>query len=377
MIPTKLGDFQNLLLYEFFKNFVLSMLGIFIPILIYSETGSLLLPGLYLLVKALTGMIVAYPVMKILNSYGFRSGLSTSYLFLLPSILLIYLLEASVLVVSVVGVLYSVGAVFHTESRDLEFAEGSNREKRDLQTAHLMSLPNIGRLAGPAVGGTISALAGFQAMLATALIAALISLIPVRNIKLKSKTAKIELKSTFSRKNISYSPVFVSRGIQSYTSVALFSLFTYIFIAGSISSGLVRSMDTLGFMIMAYFSGYISSKYSRLRIITAGAIISGAIYIARIYVGTSLEAFIVSILGGLAFKLYHIPLFSDFADRAEKSEERSFYTAKKIFNSTGKALTIGIFLISASAGTKQAFTTVFILAAASTGVMAFTQKNHT
>jgi MFS family permease len=375
-VKADFGDFQNLLAYEFFKNFVLSMLGIFIPILIYSETNSLILPGVYLMAKALTGVLVAYPVMRVLNSYGFRSGLSASYVFLLPSIVLIYFLKPSLITISVVGVLYSIGAAFHTESRDLEFAESSSREERDMHAAHLASIPSIGRLIGPAVGGAISAFAGFQAMLATAFTAALISIIPARNIKIKSKASEISLKSVLSRKNISYSPVFISRGVQAYASVALFSLFTYIFVAGDISSGLVRSMDILGFMIMAYFSGYISSKYSRLKIIAAGSVLAGIIYISRIYVTSPVEAFLVSVAGGLAFKLYDIPLFSDFADRAEDSEERSFYAAKKIFNSTGKALTIIVFLAAATFSTKTAFNTVFILAAASTATMIITQRIH-
>ncbi|MFO7793690.1 MAG: hypothetical protein R6V35_01825 [Candidatus Nanohaloarchaea archaeon] len=369
------SDFGQLILYEFFKNFALSILGIFIPILIYSETQSLMLPGVYLLVKALTGFIVSYPVMKIINRYGFRSGLSASYVFLLPSVLLIYLLEIDLLLVSAVAVLYSIGVTFHTESKDLEFASGSEKDNRDIQAAHLNALPNIGRLFGPAIGGLVSAWAGFSAMLLTALCAILISLIPARNINIKTRKKDLGLKSVLTSKNLHYSPVFLSRGAQAYASVAIFSLFTYIFIAGNFASGLVRSMDTLGFMVMAYFSGYIASKYSRFSIIAVGAFIAGVTYLLRIAVTTPVEAFLVSILGGLAFKLYDIPLFSDFADRAEAVEERSFYTAKMMFNSLGKILTATLFIgVAIVLGERSAFKAVFIFAAISTAVMTVTQR---
>lgn len=368
-------DFTNLIIYEFFKNFALSILGIFIPILIYSETQSLMLPGVYLLVKALTGFLVSYPVMKIINGYGFRSGLSASYIFLLPAVLLIYQLEINLILVPTVAVLYSIGVTFHTESKDLEFAEGSSKEDRDMQAAHLTSLPNIGRLLGPVIGGLASTLAGFGAMLMTAFIAILISIIPARNIDIKTRKTDLTLKSVFTRENLYYSPVFLSRGIQAYASVAVFSLFTYIFIAGSISSGLVRSLDTLGFMVMAYFSGYLASKYSRFKLIAAGAFFAGLTYLIRTVISTPIEAFLVSLAGGLAFKLYDIPLFSDFADRAENSEERSFYTAKKMFNSLGKIVTASVFIGIAAASTERAaFNSVFILAAVSTAVMTLTQR---
>lgn len=370
-----LGDFGNLIFYEFFKNFAISILGIFIPILIYSETQNLLFPGIYLLVKSATGFITAYPAMRIINRYGFRSGLSASYIFLLPSVILIYLLEIDLLLVSCVAVLYSIGKVFHTESRDLEFAEGTETEERELKAAHLMSLPNVGRLVGPVVGGVVSASAGFGAMLITAFVAILISLVPARNISLKTRKKDLGIKSVLTKKNLYYSPVFLSRGIQADASVALFSLFTFIFIAGSLSSGVVRTMDTLGFMLMAYLSGYISSRYSRLKIIAAGASLAGITYILRVYVSTPLEAFAVSIVGGLAFKLYDIPLFSDFADRAEDIEERSFYTAKKMFNSLGKVFLSSVFiLVAVYSEQRAAFTTVFIIAALSTALMIITQK---
>lgn len=335
----------------------------------------MILPGIYLLVKALTGFFVSYPVMKVINRYGFRSGLSASYVFLLPSVILIYILEIDLLLVTVVGVLYSLGVTFHTESKDLEFARGSQKENRDLQAAHLNALPNIGRLLGPAIGGLVSAWAGFSAMLLTAFVAILISLIPARNINIKTEKKELCPKSVLTSKNLHYSPVFLSRGTQAYASVAIFSLFTYIFIAGNFASGLVRSMDTLGFMVMAYFSGYIASKYSRFSIIAVGALIAGATYLLRIAVTTPVEAFLVSILGGLAFKLYDIPLFSDFADRAEAVEERSFYTAKKMFNSLGKILTATVFIaVAAISGERLAFNAVFILAAISTAVMIVTQR---
>ncbi len=313
--------------------------------------------------------------MKIINNYGFRSGLTASYIFLLPSILLIYFLEINLLLVSAVAALYSIGITFHTESKDLEFAEGTEKESRDIKAAHLNALPNIGRLIGPVIGGLVSAFAGFGAMLITALAAILLSVIPARNIQIKMKDKSLGLKNVLTSKNLQYSPVFISRGIQSYAAVAIFTLFTYVFIAGSISSGLVRTMDTLGFIVMAYFSGFISSKFPRFKIIAAGALIAGLTYLLRIGVSTPLEAFAVSVAGGLAFKLYDIPLFSDFADRAEAVEERSFYTAKKMFNSLGKIFTALLFItIAFSSGERQAFNAVFILAAISTVVMIIIQR---
>jgi len=369
------GDFGKLIAYEFFKNFAISMLGIFIPILIYSETGDLRMPAIYLIGSALAGSLAAFPVMKIINHYGFRSGLYISYIFLMPAIVMMYFLNPTIYTTLTVAVLYSIGADFHAESRNIEFVEDSTRENRDMETAYLMALPNIGRLFGPIAGGIASTLGGFQTMLAIAFTSVLISIIPASSIKMKSKTTDVQWRSMLNREYLKFAPVFASRGAQAYASVAIFSLFTYIFIAGSISSGLVRSFDIVGFMIMAYFSGYISSKYSRGKIIFTGASLAGIVYLIRIGVSDPIEAFVVSVAGGLAFKLYDIPLFSEYADGAEDNEERSFYASKKLFNSLGKLVTSVLFLTVFTLSTERtAFNTVFIFAGVSTAIMIFGER---
>ncbi|PSH01205.1 MAG: hypothetical protein BRC26_04105, partial [Nanohaloarchaea archaeon QH_8_44_6] len=216
-------DFEDLIAYEFFKNFALSMLGIFIPILIYSETGNLTMPALYLIGKGLTGFIAAFPIMKMINKYGFRSGLYTSYLFLLPAILLIYFLNPGIYVTLTVAFLYSIGAALHVESMNLEFVEDSSREEREVEAAHLMSIPNIGRLLGPVVGGMASAFGGFQTMLAVAFVSIAISVIPAGSITVKKETADLRWRSLLNREYLKFSPIFVSRGVQAYASVAIFS----------------------------------------------------------------------------------------------------------------------------------------------------------
>lgn len=362
-----LSDLEDLILYETFKNFSLSMLGIFIPILIYESSGSLILPGIFLFIKALTGVLAGFPVMKSIDRFGFNSGLLSSYIFLLPSIWIIYSFESSLEVITLVAISYSIGSTFHRESMNLEFEESSSSEERNKDAARLFSLPNVGRLLGPLVGGLVSAAFNFQAMLFTALLAILISIIPARSMELKSKTKDFYFKDVFEMEYLEYIPIFISRGVQAIASVAIFSLFTYIFIAGSTSSGFVRSMDTVGFMLVAYLSGEISSRYGRNMIIVTGLIMAGVTYLARIFVQTPVEAFIASLIGGIAFKLYHIPLFSEFADEAEKRDERSFYAAKKLFNSLGKVITMILFVSTTIMFTnRKAFVLVFSIAALST-----------
>ena len=53
------SEFGDLVAYEFFKNLALSALGIFIPIILFDASGSLLVPGFYLLIKSLVTTVFA------------------------------------------------------------------------------------------------------------------------------------------------------------------------------------------------------------------------------------------------------------------------------------------------------------------------------
>ncbi len=364
------NDFRGLLMYEGFKNFALSMLGIFIPILIYEQTGNLLLSGLFLLAAGLTSIVIALPVMKVLEREGFYTGLGLSYIFLLPGIGLAYFIQADLLSVLALAILFSVGRSLHRESLNLEFAEDTDEDEREKKAAELMALPNLGRLLGPVVGGAAAGLYGFQAMVTVSLAAVLASVVPLYFVSSKHETDP-KLESAFKKEFRPFFPVFISRGIQAVASVAVFSLFTFVVVGGFFNSGAVRSLDTVGFILVAYLSGYISSKYSRRKVILTGSALAALTYIGRVFVSTPFEAYLVSIVGGIGFKLYHIPLFSEFADEAGKNGETGFYTAKRIFTSLGKVLASGLFMAGLFFNPKTAFNSVFALAALSIPFMVY------
>ena len=362
-LSTQFGDLVS---YEFFKNLALSALGIFIPIIIYDASGSLLMAGMYLLIKSLTSMISSVVVMNYLAGHGFEKGLYLSYLFLVPSILLLRFLDYSLGLMVGVAVLYSIGKTLHAEGMRLEFTENTDKEDRDRRSADITSIPNMGRFLGPLIAGSLSAAFGFNALLTFAVAMIMVSLLPLSKLE-KTETKKhIQVKDVFKRKYWNFIPILLSRGIQGLSAVALYGLFTYEFISGSFGSGLVRSLDTIGFVLVAYFSAYITDRVSRRTIIAVGSIASAAAYVSRAFVSTPFQAFLVAFLGGIAFKLYHIPIFSQFADEAESNSKTEFFTLSRISKSAGMALTSGLFIIALSQGNRFGFQAMFILAGVAT-----------
>lgn len=363
MIEGRLSSqFGELVSYEFFKNLALSALGIFIPIIVYDASGSLFIAGTYLLIKSVVSMISSVVVMNYLAGHGFEKGLYLSYVFLVPSVLLLRVIDYSTALMVSVAVLYSIGKTLHAEGMRLEFTENTDSENRDKKSADITSIPNMGRFLGPLIAGSLSAAFGFNALLTFAVSMIIISLVPLSKLE-KTKTKKeVNLNDVFSRKYWKFIPILFSRGVQGIAAVALYGLFTYEFISGSFGSGLVRSLDTIGFVLVAYFSAWITGKFSRRSIIAVGSIASAVTYASRAFISTPFQAFSVAFIGGVAFKLYHIPIFSQFADEAESNSETEFFTLSRISKSAGMAAISAFFMAATSSGNRFAFQAVFITA---------------
>ena len=360
------SEFGDLIAYEFFKNLALSALGIFIPIILYDASGSLYVAGFYLLIKAITSSLSSVTIMNFLAGKGFEKGLYLSYVFLIPSILMLRFLDYSLGLVIGVAILYSLGKTLHSEAKKLEFTEDTEKSERNKRSADITSIPNIGRFLGPLVAGSLSAAFGFNALLTFAVGMILLSLVPLTRLEKAVDKSSIKLKEIFKKEYRKYIPVLTARGIQGIAAVALYGLFTYEFVGGSFGSGFVRSLDTLGFVLVAYLSAWITDRFSRKKVVIIGSTAAAVTYGARAMVVTSFEGFIVAFLGGVAFKLYHIPIFSQFADEAESTSETEFFALSRLCTSIGMIIASLIFLTMLGSGQKTAFQTVFLLAGLAT-----------
>lgn len=360
------SEFGDLVAYEFFKNLALSALGIFIPIILFDASGTLIVPGVYLLIKGLVSSLSAIPIMNYLSGKGFEKGLYLSYLFLLPPILMLQFIEYSHALMVTVAVLYSIGKTLHAEAKKLEFTEDTNKGERDKRSADITSIPNMGRFLGPLIAGSLSALYGFSALLTFAVSMILLSLIPLSKLEKSIKKTSIRTGDLYKLEYRPYIPLLVARGIQAIAAVAIYGLFTYEFLSGSFGSGFVRSLDTLGFVLVAYMSAWITDRVSRKTVIGVGASAAAITYLARAFVQTPFQGFLVAFAGGIAFKLYHIPLFSQLADEAQSTSETEFFALSRICTGLGMVIATTLFLLVLNIGSKLAFQSVFILAAFAT-----------
>lgn len=364
-------ELDNLLLYEFLKNFALSLIGIFIPVYIVSQGMGLLAASLFIVISGVAGIVLSYPVSRLIAKFGFKHSLAASYLFLIPGLVVIRLFELSLVVIVASSILYNLGRLLHNISMNSEFAVDSDKDRRGSDSGKMLSLPSISRIIAPLVGGLIFSGLGFTELMAVTVFILFLSVIPL----IRSEDNKDNFDYNFGKllneelwKTI---PLFTARGIQGATAVSIFSLFVYMVIGGSIDVGAARALDSLGFVLTGLIVGHFSTKVEKDKLVLLGCSGAALAYLARGFLVSPFQVFLLSFISGIFFQIYHVPVFSSFADEAERTEVLEFYTLKRIFLSLGNILSVStlvmFFLVY---NLRTGFIASFTLGGAATLVMA-------
>jgi MFS family permease len=364
-------EINEIYIYELMKNFALTLIGVFIPIYIVSQGFSIYHAALFIVLSGFTGILLSYPLSRVISRIGFKHGLAAAYLFILPGLILIQTLELSLAVIIVSSFLYNVGRVLHNICLNSEFAVDSDRKKRGSDSGKMLSLPSISRVVAPVIGGIVFASAGFHTLLLIAIGFLMLSIIPLLASEDHRDPMNYEFEDVLRQEHLAAIPLFVIRGIQAVTAVAVFGLFIYMIVGGAVDVGWARAMDSLGFVLTGLATGKFIEKYGERPAILLGTSGAALIHVLRSFVALPMHAFVVSFLGGIFFQIYHVPIYSEFADRAEDEDVLEFYALRKIFVSVGNILTVG----TLTAGyllfdLETGFTATFVLAAVATLAMA-------
>lgn len=331
-------EVDQIYLYEFLQRFVVSLIGIFIPIQIVSAGLSYNIAFMYLIVLALTFTISVVPFSLLVSKIGFKHGLIGSYLFYIPAFIILRIFEITPGISIAVAVVYALGQCLHWLSLNAEFAVDSNDGDRSDESGKMIGLPRLAGTIAPVTGGFIMATFGFPALVTVALIFLVLSIVPLLMSGDHRDPLDYSVRDLWDEEHRKFAGLFVLRGADIATGVYLFPLFVFFVIGGEVSAGGARTVEGLGAVLLALITGKIADKYGKLKMIVAGLVAISVAHFARTMISTSLHVVALSFFAGLAFMLYYVPLYSIYADVAEAEDVLEFYALRDFFLNIGKLL---------------------------------------
>ncbi len=355
-------EVDQIYLYEFLQRFVVSLIGIFIPIQIVSAGLSYNVAFTYLIVMAIVFTASVIPVSFIISKIGFKHGLIASYIFYIPAFMLLRFLELTPTVAIGVGVVYAIAQSLHWLSLNSEFAVDSSDGERSDESGKMIGLPRLAGTIAPITGGVIMATFGFPALVTVALVFLVLSIIPLLMSGDHRDPMDYSVKDIWDEEHRRFAGLFVLRGADIGTAVYLFPLFVFLVIGGEVSAGGARTVEGIGAVLMALITGKLSDRFGRFKMIVAGLLAITVAHLSRTMVSTGTHVVMLSLFAGLSFMVYYVPLYSIYADVAEDEDILEFYALRDFFLNIGKML---VYLVAFGASMyfgsfKQGIATAFV-----------------
>ncbi|MFB6241553.1 MAG: hypothetical protein ABEJ36_01985 [Candidatus Nanosalina sp.] len=331
------NEVDQIFAYEMLQKFAFSLISIFIPIYI-AKQANLILALQYVGGVSLFFATAAILVSWIIARIGFKHSLVLSYGFYLPSLLAFQLVERGLLpldfkLVMASGVLLALGKAFHWIALHSEFATDSTEDHRGKDSGRLLGLPRISKAIAPFAGGVIMASLGFGGLVSVTVFFLIVSALPLMASGDHRDPKPYSLSSILSTKHLKYGALFYLRGLGIAAGYYLFPLFVALVVSkggGEVNAGLVSSFANIGMAAFTILLGAKADSVDTKKMVFAGAVLSGALFVARGLVITPNQAFLVSLAAGPAFMMYYVPIYSELANAAEDEDVLEFYAFREV-----------------------------------------------
>lgn len=361
---------RDLYAYEFLQKMSIGLIAVFIPIYIVSQGRSVWWAFMFLVVHYGVRAIFSLPIAAIVARINVKRGLLVSYVFTVPGLLIVHMLDPTSWVIVVVAVLMAVGSAFHWVALHAGFAYQTRRETRGIETGKLMGIPRVANAFAPFVGGVVLASFGFGWLVAVSILFLLLSAVPLAASRDYQLETTLSLRPLNDRSHGRFAALFMLRGISRAVEKFLFPLYVFLII-GTVEAGAVGSMVNVGAAVFALGVGKLVQEVDERILIVAGAVISGAMYGLQAFVSTSVQALAVSFSAGFLVMLYFIPVFSNLTDIADEEDVLSFFAFRESFLAVGRLLVLAVGMYIIVAGSSLAgVRATFFLAAATTAAIA-------
>ena len=334
------------------ESFALSLISIFVPIYLLSIGYSFDYMILFFMVYYGCIGIFAPVSASLANRFGFKHIILFRTPILIAFLLGLHNIENLIFSPLILATFGGFGSSLYWISINSIFAKYSNKIHRGTQTGKMVSLPQLGALLGPTIGGFISLIYGFKILLLITSAIIIISTIPLFMTKETKPHINFSFRKIIKIKgNLKYSAYFMLDGAKSVASVIFWPIFIYWGLSGSTTgTGLAQTMTGIGVIAFTYYVGKQTDKRDKTSFIKKGAVFLGLLWFARIFANSSLEFFIYSLFAGFFTVLIDVPFLTASFDQANKENPDEFVVFRDIFIGLGRFLFLGMtFLVADTA----------------------------
>jgi MFS family permease len=353
-------DLGELYIHMVIQAFALSMISLFVPIYLLTLDFPVFLVFLFILFQWVTFSAMAPFAGMFIQKIGIRevilirTPMVVGAFFLLSRMQSDYSLHSTFLFVAII---LGMASSLYTVSITSLFAQVMHREKKGSETGIFVSLPSLGAVFGPAVGGLIAVNFGFASLFMFVSVLLIASVIPLLHIRHNLDHPKFDVqefmqhlkeeKKTFAMLNL--------YGLKSFIVFIVLPIVIFLNVKDTLSLGIIISCAALLKIVFTMLLGRYIDGHDSSRIAKVGAWVNTAFLLG---VGLLIHSHLIvfmSIVSGFFTIFMDLPIESWLYGNANRSRSPVSYIVFKEFSFLiGRAILFS-FLVIASQNIELSF----------------------
>lgn len=327
------------------RSFAISLIGVFVPIYLYTLGNSFSSIFLFYIFWSLTHLLFAIPSAKISSRFGLKHSILFSVPFYIVFFLLLYSIEDFNWPLLILPIFLGLSSSLFWTSYHTDFAKFSDKKNRGKEIGFSNVLVSIFSVLGPLIGGIILTFLGFKLLFVIVSLLLLSSVMPLFLSNEVYEPSPFSVKGFFRGQKIRDILSFLGHGIENKLGAVVWPLFIFIFIFSEeyLSLGFVSSL-TLGFsFVFTFVVGKFADAHRR-KIMRIGSIFNAGIWIIKSFIVTPLQVFIADSFYGASRTTMNIPFDALNYDKAKRESLTRMILEREIYHHLGVIL-LFLFLI--------------------------------
>jgi len=332
------------------RNLAIYMIGIFIPIYLYSELGySIRLISFFFLLVFLS-VAISFPVVaRVISKYGTKHSMILSVpLIVIGYIFLLYInTHASFFYLAAFFLGIELG--FFWPGFHIDAALHGRKKSTGKKSALIFAISLFPSIIGPLVGGIIISFLGFSYLFVLAIFLFVVSAIPLLMSRETYARSDFSIKYFFVKEHLKFFFEFFAEGINSMVKGVFWPLFIFLILGGYITLGIYATFTGIIITIIILFFGEITDEGKKKNILIKVSAISKTILTTlMIFVTSIYQVFIIGTLNSISTFGISIPMLAKSYKQAKKEQTMEFILFRELSLIAGRVFVLLLVMVFAS-----------------------------
>lgn len=342
------SELQEIYMNQILQHFAVSLIGIFIPIFIYTM-GFDLMSVLLFMVFFYIGLGFLSPISGRMAS---KMGLKHAILYSSPLIVLYFMFmvlfehfSSSHPLLYMIGLLGGLAFSLYWISLNSEFVKNSHKLQSGRETARLIAYPRLAAIAAPVIGAFLITGWGYDVLFFFVMIIMGLSVAPLFATNDYKSYFRFMFRDTRIRMKNKYMVAFFSRGLTFMAEGVMWPLFIFLTFDNLMAVGIAAAFSGIGVAIFTIFVGRISDRMDKRKLVKLGGLGYAFVWLSRIFITTELEVFIMSLIGSMLLAMIAVSLFASFSDDEKEGNVVSRVVSREIWLNIGRIAGLFLFML--------------------------------